>query len=64
MNPNLNTLAKEIAEEEGLKEQVDIAGIKEVLACLGKILRRKDFFASVDLLIKIYTTAGKKSTKQ
>ena len=54
MNPNLNTLAKEITEHEGLKKQVDIAQVKECLRVLGDILRSKDFFESVALLIKVY----------
>jgi hypothetical protein len=35
---NINKLAKLIAEEEGKKVQVNIAQIKEVLACVNKIL--------------------------
>lgn len=35
---NLNQLAKEITKHEGLKKQVDIAQVKEVLRVLADIL--------------------------
>lgn len=35
---NLNELAKEITEHEGLKKEVNIAQTKEILRCLVEIL--------------------------
>lgn len=35
---NLNNFAKEIAKSEGLKKEVDIAQIKEILSIINKKL--------------------------
>jgi len=37
---NINTLAKKISGLEGKKVQVNIAQIKEVLACANKVLKK------------------------
>lgn len=39
---NINQLAERVAELEGKKTQVNIAQIKEVLACLNKVLKLYD----------------------
>jgi MarR-like DNA-binding transcriptional regulator SgrR of sgrS sRNA len=46
----INRLAKLVSELEGKKVQVNIAQIKEVLACVQKVLRNKldiDFYTIV-----------------
>lgn len=38
---NLNQLSRELAKREGLRKQVNIAQIKELLRCLRDMLREK-----------------------
>lgn len=42
---NLKDLAVEVASHEGLKKQVDIAQITEILSIVGGILWRKPWLA-------------------
>lgn len=55
---NLNQLAKEISALEGKKVQVNIAQIKEVLGCLGRIFRRLEIMDRVKIIRSITEKAG------
>ena len=59
MNVNLNTFAKELCENEGLKQQVNVAQMKEVLAVLGRALRERDAAEAVALVSAIISKAGR-----
>lgn len=50
---NLNQFAKEIADEEGKKQELSIAQIKEVLACAGRIMAQMSSGEMLDLCAKI-----------
>lgn len=47
---NLNKLAKEIAEKEGRKIQVNIGQIKEIFNIIGKRIRTMDADELIDFL--------------
>lgn len=47
---NLNHLAIEIARVEGLKKQMSIAQIKEVIKCIGMVLAAAEPDQSFDLV--------------
>lgn len=59
MKTNLNTLASKISELEGKREQMDIANIKETIACIGKFFRSCGLLKSICIFIAIYRNAGK-----
>lgn len=50
---NLNLLAREIADLEGGKQNLSIAQIKEVLSCLGTILRSMDTKSAFSTIAKL-----------
>lgn len=50
---NLNTLAKEVAYREGMKLELSIAQIKEVMRCLGDVLSEMDFGELADTLNRL-----------
>ena len=49
----LNELAKKISELEGKKEQMSIAQISEVLACLGCVLKGMGFWDRIAVLRRL-----------
>lgn len=50
---NLNELAREISDLEGGKKNLSIAQIKEVINCLGKILRSMDAESALSVYAKL-----------
>lgn len=63
---NLNKLAIEVCKREGLKQQVNIAQVKEVLRCLGEVLIEMDeesFPAAVNAILGWKAKSKKKAKK-
>lgn len=63
MKMGLHKLAIEISEREGLKKELSVAQIKEVLRCLGEYLGSLDVEDMSDMLyqlIKVKKTKRKK----
>lgn len=56
---NLNQLAKEICSREGLKKQVNIAQVKEIIGCLCEIFCVSDG-AELYELVNLLDSTGKK----
>lgn len=61
---NLNWLAKKIAEMEGKKVAVNIAQIKEIIGCMGKIFRGLNLIARENLVNDITKRAGTRGKKK
>jgi len=61
---NLNRMASELAEVEGLKEPISVAQVKEVLGCLGERWRQNPDKADVqEEIAAILKRAGKRSSR-
>lgn len=50
---NLNRLAKELCALETGKQEVNIAQMKEIIRCLGEILREMAPLEAIDLIRRI-----------
>ena len=59
---NLSKLAEEVCKREGLKKQVDIAQVKEVLNCLFDYLYMSE--DSADILNSLMASAEKRLAKK
>lgn len=57
---NLNELAKEISSLEGGKRNLSIGDIKEVLRCLGDIVKKMSLADALDLLKRLAKARKKK----
>jgi hypothetical protein len=49
---SINDFAKKITQGEGLKKQVDIAQVKEILAVINRIIPFNLFYALIKLIPK------------
>jgi len=59
MNINLNAFAKELCDNEGLTEQVNVAQMKEIIGALGRALRDREPAEAFALVSAIVERAGK-----
>lgn len=57
---NLNDLARKVAALEGGVRELSIAEIREVIACVGAVLRRETVWSALCYLWAIWRRAGRR----